>query len=125
MTELSHPQASLKPEILELFFKSVSEGNVSEAQSIVDAAYIYDHPSEWSLGYSTALQGMVQALKADGKIHPLLRRLNVGDVEGVELLSRNFASRVSSFLSSDFDKGYFTAWALYMASLATSQKRDS
>jgi len=111
--------------MLELFFNNVSKRDVSEAQSIMDTVHVSDHPSGWSLGYLTALQGMVQALRSDGKISPLLHRLVAGDGGSVKLLKRCFASRATSFLSSDFDKGYFAAWTLYMESLIVLQKRDS
>lgn len=66
--------------------------------------------AEWGRGYLAALEGMLTAYRNRNDKYALINRFPSGKEEIAPLLEE-FRLRSKSYVSSDYDKGFFHAWA--------------
>lgn len=70
--------------------------------------------SSWSRGYYNGLQGMVGAYRSKDDKYALMNRLGNSGKEQMIKLEEDFRNRAGSLLDSDFDRGFYAAWADFL-----------
>ena len=74
---------------------------------------------EWQKGYVNALDGMLSALESKNDRSVLINQIRS---EELEKLARAFSRQTRNRMQSEFDHGFFSAWADYAKTLKESTK---
>lgn len=99
------------------FFKLVISKKRTSAEKVLIRLTKKAESSLWHTGYITALQGMIAALETRKNQDLFIHRVNGGKPSKYKKI---FIQRAKHDLLNDFDRGYFSAWADYMYTLAKS-----
>jgi len=94
------------------YFNSINNRNFAEADRIIDKIKNNSKQSERFTGFLSALEGMRLSIYTNEK-YALISQLT-NDQQGVKKLRRDFNSKIKNPLSTNFDRGYFSAWLEYI-----------
>ncbi|MGP3667223.1 MAG: hypothetical protein ACKD6N_05210 [Candidatus Bathyarchaeota archaeon] len=90
------------------FFDFLVERNYSDAEKILEKIKGNSLKSEWDRGYILALEGLISAYKTKDDNY-FINKLKP-DKNYLKNLRLDFERRIKNVVSSEFDKGYFSAW---------------
>lgn len=95
------------------FFQLVTRRRFAEAERILERLKGKVSKTEWSSGYFQALRGIFLAQKSNDP-YVFLSNLDFGNKDKLRNYRREFLKHVKNRLHSDYDRGFFSAWADYM-----------
>ncbi len=93
------------------FFQLILNKQFAEAERELERLKQKIHKTEWNRGYFRALYGMLLVRKSDSDPYAFLAKLDLNDKEKLQAYRREFLEHVKNKLHSDFDRGFFAAWA--------------
>lgn len=108
--------------LVERFFHSAFKRNFAEAERLLQRIRVRLPKSEWGKGYLTALEGVLATCKSKDDKYAFLGKLP-NSREGLLKVSQEFKLRTESQVSSEFDKGFFSAWEYLTRMLAEGKLR--
>jgi hypothetical protein len=112
------------------YFQLIVNRQFTEATRELERLKQKMHKTEWNRGYFRALYGMYLSRKTNGDAYAFFSKLDLTDMEALHGYRREFLDHMRNGLHSDFDRGYFSAWADCMRVLTrieapNPQKRKS
>jgi len=111
-----------KDPLLNLFFHQLVVGNVKQSKIFLEKIRSRCNSSMFYLGYVNALDGMLAALETKNNQSLFINRLRAGRREElIEILLRHSRNK----LQTDFDRGFFSAWADYVQILKEKVLSDA
>lgn len=99
------------------FFQLVTRRRFAEAERILERLKGKAPKTEWNRGYLQALYGILLARRSNDP-YVFLSGLDLGDKETLRNYRREFLKHSRKKLHSDYDRGFFSAWANYMRILS-------
>jgi hypothetical protein len=102
------------------FFQLALNRDFAEAERVLDNIKKQMPNSEWSKGYVMALEGMLIAYKSKNDKYAFINKVEL-DEKNVIRLQEEFTSRAKNLIGSEFDRGYFSAWAELMKFVSKSK----
>jgi len=107
------------------FFQLVRERQFAEAERILERLKLKGQKNERERGYLQALNGIFLASKSNDDQYLFLSNVNLKDKSELEKHRREFLKHTRDSRHTDYDHGFFSAWAEYMRillKLAESEK---
>jgi len=95
------------------FFQLVTIRRFAEAERILERLKGKVSKTEWSNGYFQALRGILLAQKSNDS-YAFLSNLDFSNKDKLRNYRREFLKHAKNKLHSDYDRGFFSAWADYM-----------
>jgi hypothetical protein len=92
-------------------FHFLVEKDLPKVERILERIKIDLKKSDWNQGYFNALNGMLSSLRSDGEQYSFILKM---DAENISELKKRFLDNSKDFLYTDFDRGFFSAWADYL-----------
>lgn len=99
------------------FFQLVTRRRFAEAERILERLKGKVSKTEWNRGYLEALHGIILARRSNDP-YVFLSSLDFGDKDKLRNYRREFLKHSRNKLHSDYDRGFFSAWANYMRILS-------
>jgi len=99
------------------FFQLVTRRRFAEAERILERLKEKASKTEWNRGYLQALYGILLARRSNDP-NVFLSSLNFGDKDNLQNYRREFLKHSRNTFHSDYDRGFFSAWADYMRILS-------
>lgn len=93
------------------FFQLVTKRQFTEAERELQRLKEKIQKTEWNKGYYKALYGMLLARKANNDQYVFLSKLDLKNKEELKKYRREFLEHVKNRLHTDYDRGFFSAWA--------------
>ena len=97
--------------LVNTFFQLMTVRKMTMAKTVLAKIKRKFDSSIWHQGYLNALDGMVAASLTKGSRSIFINQLKV---ERSEAFKKKFLQQSKYELHTDFDRGYFSAWADYM-----------
>jgi len=110
-------RAPVKAAYVIRFFQLVTEKQLTEAERELLRIKEKIERTEWNHGYYKALQGMLVSRRTNSDNPTFLATLDPDNRRALLDLKREFKEKVESRLYTDYDRGYFSAWADYVGIL--------
>jgi hypothetical protein len=110
-------RAPVKAAYVIRFFQLVTEKQVTEAERELLRIKEKIERTEWNHGYYRALQGMLISRRTNSDNPAFLTTLDTNNKRALLDLKREFQEKVESRLYTDYDRGFFSAWADYVSTL--------
>jgi hypothetical protein len=95
------------------FFQLLKGRKFAEAERVLDRIRKKTNETEWNSGYLHALEGVLLAQKSNDS-YALLTNINFNDEKDLKKSRKEFLKEYKNKIHSDFDRGFFAAWADYM-----------
>ena len=95
------------------FFQLVTIRRFAEAERILERLKGKVPKTEWSKGYFQALRGILLAQKSNDS-YVFLSNLDFSNKDKLRNYRREFLKHTKNKLHSNYDRGFFSAWADYM-----------
>jgi hypothetical protein len=95
------------------FFQLVEKRRFAEAERVLERIRLKTNKTEWNSGYLHALDGILFAQKS-GDSYSFLSNLNFKDEKELKKFKKEFLKKSKKKINSDYDRGFFAAWADYM-----------
>ena len=105
--------------LVNTFFQLLREGKRTSAKMILEKIKQKSDSSKWRQGYNNALEGMIVALETKEDREVFINQIRI---EKSDELRRKFFKESKNELHSDFDRGFFSAWADYLQALKKTVK---
>jgi len=99
------------------YFQLVSERQFTEAERELEKLKQKMQKTEWNRGYFRALYGMYLSQK-NNDAYSFFSKLDLTDKPTVHGYRREFLDETRNGLHGDFDRGFFSAWADCMRTVA-------
>ena len=99
------------------YFQLVADRQFTEAERELDRLKQKMQKTEWNRGYFRALYGMYLAQKSNDT-YSFFSKLDLTDKPALHGYRRNFLDETRNGLHGDFDRGFFSAWADCMRTVA-------
>lgn len=96
------------------FFQLVNQRQFAGAERELQRIKERMGKNEWNNGYYTALWGIMISTKMNNDQYVFLRKLDLSDKKTLQKHRKEFLHQVNNRLYSDYDRGFFSAWADYM-----------
>ncbi|RLI28869.1 hypothetical protein DRO53_05275 [Candidatus Bathyarchaeota archaeon] len=106
--------------LVEKFYRSTFNRNFAEAERLLGRIRRRLPKGEWGVGFSTALEGIMTAYKTKDDKYVFVNRLPKEKGEALRL-AEEFKGKVERQVSSEFDKGYFSAWEFLVRLIASGK----
>lgn len=103
-----------KESLVDTFFHLVAQEKRSAAKVVLEKIKLKSENSQWRRGYINALEGMITVSETKNDQNVLINQIKT---EGSDALRKAFLKHSSNELHSDFDRGFFSAWADYTRTL--------
>jgi len=94
------------------YFNSINNRNFAEADRIIDKIKNTSTKSDRLNGFLSALEGMRLSIYTNEKYAFIVQLPTVQ--KDVQKLKKDFNKKIRNPLSTNFDKGFFTAWLEYI-----------
>ena len=94
------------------YFNSINNRNFAEADRIIDKIKNTSKKSDRLNGFLSALEGMRLSIYTNEKYAFIVQLPTVQ--KDVQKLKKDFNKKIRNPLSTNFDKGFFTAWLEYI-----------
>ena len=95
------------------FFQLLKGRRFAEAERVLERIRQKTNETEWNSGYLHALDGIVLATKSNDS-YAFIKNLNLEDEKSLRKNRKEFLKEYKNKVHSDFDRGFFAAWADYM-----------
>jgi len=105
---------SISPALVTRFFQLLTNRQFAEAERELERLSNDVKKNEFNSGFLRALNGMILAHKSNDDQYVFLPTVNLKDERELIKHQREFSKHQKSKLHSDFDRGFFKAWAEYM-----------
>lgn len=99
------------------YFQLVADRQFSEAERELEKLKQKMQKTEWNRGYFRALYGMYLSQKSNDT-YAFFSKLDLTDKPTIHTNRREFLDETRNGLHGDFDRGFFSAWADCMRTLA-------
>jgi len=101
---------------VEKFLKLALNRSFAEAERILERLKVSLGRNEWGRGYLAALTGILTATRSKDDKYVFMNRIP-REKEKLQEVAEEFKRRVESPVSSDFDRGFFSAWFFLVKSI--------
>lgn len=115
------PQGKSTTEQSTEFFSLVASRNFTAAERVLEGLRSKLKRTEWSHGYLMALRGMLSATKTNDDRYAFIKRLNLESKARAGRMRREFIRISKENLQTDFDRGFFSAWARFAKALGENE----
>jgi hypothetical protein len=95
------------------FFQLLKGRRFAEAERVLERIRQKTNETEWNSGYLHALDGIVLATKSNDS-YAFIKNLNFEDEKDLKKHRKEFLKEYKNKINTDFDRGFFAAWADYM-----------
>ncbi len=96
------------------FFQLLTNRQFAEAEREVERLRNNVKKNEFNKGFLRALNGMIVAQRSNDDQYVFLSNMNSNNRRELIKYRREFSRHVKNKLHSDYDRGFFKAWAEYM-----------
>jgi hypothetical protein len=100
------------------YFQLIVKRQFTESERELERLKQKMQKTEYNRGYFRALYGMLLSRKSSSDNYSLFSKLDLTDKASIHMYRREFLEHTKNGLHSDFDRGYFSAWADCMRILA-------
>ena len=115
MEALNYPKM-----LVEKFYRLAFNRNFAEAERLLGRIKNRLPKGDWGKGFLAALEGVLAACRTRDDKYVFVNKLP-NDKKQLLKAAKDFRLRKESQVSSDFDKGFFTAWE-YLAKIMAEGK---
>ena len=119
--KLVNTSQTKKKKLVNTFFQLLTQRKKTAARKTLERIKQNGETSQWQGGYINALDGMITASVKSSNRSAFINQINI---ERCDDLNKMFLKQSENILLTDFDKGYFTAWANYMQMLKPTVKTE-
>ena len=95
------------------FFEFLKGRRFAKAEEIIQQIRKKTNETEWNSGYLNALDGVLLAKKSNDS-YSFETNVNFDDEKALKKNRKEFLKEYKNKIHSDFDRGFFAAWADYM-----------
>jgi hypothetical protein len=95
------------------FFQLVKGRRFAEAERVLERIRKKTNETEWNSGYLHALDGVLLAQKSNDS-YAFIKRVNFEDEKELKKYRKEFLQEYKNKIHTDYDRGFFAAWADYM-----------
>ncbi len=110
------------------FFQLIKGRRFAEAERVLERIRKKTNETEWNSGYLHALDGILLAQKSSDS-YAFIKKVNFEDEKDLKKFRKDFLAEYKNKIHSDYDRGFFAAWADYMLiskkSLADEMKAET
>jgi hypothetical protein len=95
------------------FFQLVKNRRFAEAERVLERIRQKTNETEWNSGYLHALDGIVLAQKSNDS-YSFIKNVDFEDEKELKKFRKDFLAEYKNKIHTDYDRGFFAAWADYM-----------
>ena len=95
------------------FFQLLRGRRFAEGERVLERIRQKTNETEWNSGYLIALEGVLLAQKSNDS-YAFVTNLNIEDEKELKKSRKKFLKEYKNKIYSDYDRGFFAAWADYM-----------
>ena len=95
------------------FIQLLKARRFAEAERVLERIRSSTNETEWNKGYMSALDGVLLAMKTNDS-YAFLSNINFEDEKELKKHRKVFLKEYKNKIHTDFDRGFFAAWADYM-----------
>ena len=95
------------------FFELVKGRRFAEAERVLERIRNKTNETEWNSGYLHALDGILLAQKSNDS-YAFIKKVNFEDEKDLKKYRKDFLAEYKNKIHTDYDRGFFAAWADYM-----------
>ncbi len=95
------------------FFQLLKGRRFAEAERVLERIRQKTNETEWNSGYLHALDGIVLAIKSNDS-YAFIKNVNLEDGKNLRKNRKEFLKEYKNKIHTDYDRGFFAAWADYM-----------
>ncbi|MBT8171935.1 hypothetical protein KJN74_03600 [Candidatus Bathyarchaeota archaeon] len=95
------------------FFEFLKRRRFAKAEDVLQQIRQKTNETEWNRGYLIALDGVLLAQKSNDS-YSFLMNVNFDNEKSLKKSRKEFLKEYKNKIHSDFDRGFFAAWADYM-----------
>ena len=95
------------------FFEFLKGRRFAKAEEVIQQIRKKTNETEWNSGYLNALDGVLLAKKSNDS-YSFVTNVNFDDEKALKKNRKEFLKEYKNKIHSDFDRGFFAAWADYM-----------
>jgi len=117
-------RAPVKSAYVVRFFQLVTARQLAEAERELQRIKEKIERTEWNHGYYRALQGMLISKRNNNDQQTFFAAMDTNDKRALLNFRREFQEKVESRLYTDYDRGFFSAWADYMSVLKRMELKE-
>ena len=99
--------------LISRLFQFLSNRQFAEAERVLKGIEAQMPDTEWSRGYLHALNGIIITYRSDDR-YAFLHNIDLKDKDEVKRNYREFMKHSRNRLHTDYDRGFFSAWADFM-----------
>ena len=95
------------------FFQLLKGRRFAEAERVLERIRQKTNETEWNSGYLHALDGIVLATKSNDS-YAFIKNVNFEEEKDLKKNRKEFLKEYKNKINTDYDRGFFAAWADYM-----------
>ena len=95
------------------FFELLKGRRFAEGERVLERIRKKTNETEWNSGYLHALDGILLAQKSNDS-YSFVKNVNFEDEKELKKSRKEFLKEYKNKIHTDYDRGYFAAWADYM-----------
>lgn len=95
------------------FFDFLKKRRFAKAENVLIQIRQKINETEWNSGYLNALDGVLLANKTNDS-YSFVTNIDFSDEKALKKSRKEFLKQYKNKINSDFDRGFFAAWADYM-----------
>ena len=95
------------------FFQLLKGRKFAEAERVLERVKENTNSTEWNSGYIHALDGVLLSQKTNDS-YAYVNNVNFEDEKDLKKSRKEFLKEYKNKIHTDFDRGFFAAWADYM-----------
>ncbi len=103
------------------FFQLLKGRRFAEAERVLERTKQKTNETEWNSGYIHALDGILLATKTNDS-YAFIKNVNFEDEKDLKKNRKEFLKDYKNKIHTDYDRGFFAAWADYMLTSARDLK---
>ena len=96
------------------FFQLITNRQFAEAERELERLSKDVRKNEFNVGFLSALNGMILAQKSNNEGYVFFSKANLNNKQELIRYRREFSGHEKNKLHSEYDRGFFKAWAEYM-----------
>jgi len=96
------------------FFQLITNRQFAEAERELERLSKDVRKNEFNVGFLSALNGMILAQKSNNDGYVFFSKANLNNKQELIRYRREFSGHEKNKLHSEYDRGFFKAWAEYM-----------
>ena len=95
------------------FFQLLKGRRFAEAERVLERIRQKTNQTEWNSGYLHALDGVILTQKSNDS-YAFIKNVNFESEKELKKSRKEFLKEYKNKIHSDYDRGFFAAWADYM-----------